>query len=130
MGKVIFAVTAWWCLTCVRSCHRKIYDTLAEPAQFESLTSVPAIAMNITCGEVPLSNWTVGVTTVPNGINLTVSATLNQRALGQYTTGFLNSLSPYYRCHIVISGVFTAEDTSQAPQHAGTSDSYTACSLF
>ena len=82
MGKVMFGVTAWWCLTYA---HRKIYDTLAQTAQFESRATVPAIAMNIACGEVPQSNWMFATNPVCNGLNLTVSTILNQHAMSQYT---------------------------------------------
>jgi hypothetical protein len=59
----------------------KIFDSLSESAPPGSRTTVPAIAFDVQCGEVPQSNWTVTTIPTTSGIYVNVSATLDQYTL-------------------------------------------------
>ena len=48
-----------------------------------SRTTVPAIAFDLHCGEVPQSNWAVTTTPTASGILVNVSATLDQHTLSE-----------------------------------------------
>lgn len=89
-----------------------IYDTLAEPLPLAARTDVPGVRFVVTCGEVPQQNWTLASNAAAEGLDLSISGSLNGRNVGEKSI-VLFIIFQYLYLYQGLNGTFLANETTR-----------------